>query len=488
MSSIKSETVKSAKWSFLQTLTVQPVQMVFGMVLARLITPSEMGILGLTAIFFAVAGCLAEAGFGAALIRKSDMTEEDVNTTFWYNLLMSFVLSLALFLLAPWFASFYQQPELLWLTRVSAVMMLIMSTTSVHKTLFQRRRDFRTLAKIGMLSAFSGMPVCLLLAWLGWGVWALMVQNLVASFVSLSLLWIRSPWKPRFVFSTQSFRDLFGFGSKLACASLLHTLYTQLRTFIIGKFYSAAQLGLYSRGQHLAELAPSTINSVLSSITYPILATIQHDDERLSKAYRKYIKVSTVCIAWLCVLMASLAAPGVYILYGASWVPCAVYIQILSFAYAFDHICSINLNLLKVKGCSGILLKLEVIKKSISVAILIYAATIGVEAICWGMVIYTQIAVIINSFYTGKLINLSWWRQQRDYMPYFVLAFISVIPAYCFTQCELHPFFQILLGGGISVLIYFGVLYAMKEEAFCEIFSEMKIQFRKKFSGVKKDS
>lgn len=483
MSSIKAETVKSAKWSFIQKLSLQPVQMVFGMVLARLVTPAEMGILGLTAIFFAVATCLANAGFGAAIIRKIDRTDTDINTVFWFNLVMSFLLGSLLFLLAPWFASFYQQPELLWLTRVSAFMLFLSSTSSVHVALFQSRRDFKTLAWIGMLSSIAGMPICLYLAYVGWGIWALMVQNVVSTSINLGLTWWRSPWKPSFIFSWRSFRELFAFGSRLSLASLLHTFYAEARTFIIGKFYSAEQLGLYNRGQHLAILGPSTINGVLESITYPILATIQDDNIRLRRAYQKYIKVTSLAIAWACIMMSALAKPGVYLLYGEQWLPCAIFIQILSFDYMFSHICSINLNLLKVKGKSGVILKLELIKKLISTSILIYAATISVEAICWGMVIYTQMAVFINSLYTGKLIGLSWWQQQTDYLRYYILAIISAIPAYYLTYCELHAVFQILLGAGVSAIIYFGILFILREEACMELFHEISVRV---FQRIKK--
>lgn len=469
MSSVKEETIKGAKWGFVQKLTVQPVQMLFSMVLARLITPTEMGILGLTAIFFAVAGGLASAGFGQALVRKLDRTELDINTMFWFNLVMSALMGATLFLLAPWFAAFYNQPELLWLTRASAILLFMSSTTSVHLTLFQCKRDFKTPAVIGMISTFVGMPVCLFLAWWGWGVWALMTQNAVASLINLALIWWKSPWKPTLIFSKQSFKEMFGFGSKLTVAGLLHTLYTELRSFIIGKFYSPAQLGLYSRGQALANMVPSSISGVLSSITYPILATIQNDERRLTHIYRKYIKISSLVILWNCVILAALAKPVVYLIYGENWISCAVFIQILSFAYAFDHICSINLSLLTVKGKSGAILRLDIIKKSISIGIVIYAATISVEAICWGVVIYEQIAVFINCYYTKRLIGLSWWRQQCDYLPYFILACVCTLPAFLLTYTIFHPIWQVMLGGLISFMLYCGTLYIIKDSAFYEL-------------------
>lgn len=470
MSSVKEETIKGAKWSFVQKLTLQPVQLLFSMVLARLITPTEMGILGLTAIFFAIAATLADSGFGAAIIRKQDKTDEDINTVFWFNLAMSAVMSGGLFLLAPWFAEFYGHPELLWLTRVSAIMMFLSSTASVHNALFQSKRDFKTLSIIGIISTFSGMPICLILAWQGWGVWALMVQNVVYSMMSLILFWYLSPWKPRLIFSRKSFNDLFGFGSKLALAGLLHTIYAEARTFIIGKFYSAGQLGLFSRGNSLASLTPHTLNGILATITYPILATIQNEDTRLAHVYRQYIKVSSVAIAWFSIILVALAEPAVYITYGKTWVSCAIFIQILSLAYAFDHICSININLLRVKGKTGDILRLEIIKKSISLAILLYAATISVEAICWGMVIYTQIAVFINCYYTKSLIGLGWWKQQKDYMPYYLLAAACSTPAYLLTFSELHAIWQVLLGILSSILLYAGILYFLKESAFMELF------------------
>lgn len=471
MADVKTETVKSAKWSFIQRLTVQPVQLVFGMVLARLITPEEMGILGLTAIFFAIAGTLADSGFGAAIIRKLDRTENDLNTVFWFNLAMSAVMSGALFFLAPWFAKFYGHHELIWLTRVSAIMMFLSSSASVHYALFQSRRDFKTLSIVGMISTFTGMPICLVLAWMGWGVWALMVQNVVSASLTLILIWCFSPWKPRLIFSKSSFNELFGFGSKLALAGLLHTLYSEARTFIIGKFYSAAQLGLYSRGHNLAALTPTTLNGILATITYPILATIQDDDTRLSHVYRQYIKVSSVAIAWFSMILIALAEPAVYITYGKGWVPCAIFIQILCLVYAFDHICSINVNLLRVKGKSGAILRLEIIKKSISMAILIYAATISVEAMCWGMVVYTQIAVFINCYYTKSLIGLGWWQQQKDYLPYYLLAALCSCPAFALTYTGLHAFWQVFIGGFSSLLLYVGILYFCKERAFMELFS-----------------
>ena len=471
MSRVKKETLSGAKWGLLQKLTMQPLQLLYSMVLARLITPEEMGIVGLTAIFFAVANQLASAGFGAALVRKQDRSDADTSTAFWFNLGMSFLLGLVLFLLAPWFTQFYNQPELLWLTRVSAILMFVNSSASVHWSLYQARRDFKTPAIVGCITAIAGMPVCLSLAWLGWGVWALMWQGIFTSLLSLSIVWCISPWKPRFLFSGTSFRYLFGFGSKLACSGLIHTVYQETTTFVIGKFYSPAQLGFYSRGRHVAALVPQTLSGILGSVTYPILSTLQNDDEILRRVYQKYIRFSTLIIAFGIACIISMARPMVQVLYGETWLPCALYLQIIALSFSTDHVASINLNLLMVKGRSDLFLRLEIIKKSISLAMILGAATISVEAICWAGVIYAQIAIFINTYYTGKLLGLTWWRQQKDYLPYFARAAVTCIPAWFISQTEWPALAQLMAGGLSAFVLYFGALHWRRDAAYTELYN-----------------
>lgn len=474
MASIKQETISGAKWGMLQKLTLQPLQLVYGMVLARLITPAEMGIVGLTAIFFAVATQLSSAGFGAALVRKLDRTEEDCCTMFWFNVGMSFLVSLILFLLAPWFTRFYNQPELLWLTRASAINMFLSSTASVHWTLYQCRRDFKTPAIVQSTTAIAGMPVCLTLAWMGWGVWALMWQGIFTTLLTLVIVWVISPWKPHFVFSRRAFANLFLFGSKLALSGMLHTLYTHARTFIIGKFYTPAQLGFYDRGAKVAHLAPDTLCGILGNVIYPVLCTVQDDNERLTSAYRKYMRITTLGVAWCTMLLIAMAYPAVELMYGKTWLPCVPYLQIIAIGWAANHMSTINLNLLMVKGRSDLFLRLEIIKKTVSIAMLLYAATISVEAICWASAIYCHMAVAFNAYFTGKILGLTWWTQQKDYLPYFLIAGITCIPAYCLTLTQLPIVLQLVIGGFSALLLYCGALHCFKESAYVELFNAIK--------------
>lgn len=474
MANIKQETISGAKWGILQKFTMQPIQLLYGMVLARLISPEEMGIAGLTAIFFAIAGQLAQAGFGAALVRKIDRTEADCSTMFWFNVGMSFLVSLILFLLAPWFTRFYNQPELLWLTRASAFNMFIGSTASVHWTLYSARRDFKTPAIVGCITSLAGMPVCLGLAWQGWGVWALMWQGIFTTLLSLAIIWVISPWKPRFLFSRTSFLELFGFGSKMACSGILHILYTHARTFIIGKFYSPAQLGFYSKGASMAHLAPDTICGILGNVIYPVLCTAQNDNERLTSAYRKYMRIVTLVVAWCTMVLIAMANPVIELMYGANWLPCVPYLQIIAAGWAATHMNTINLNLLMVKGRSDLFLRLEIIKKTISIAMLLYAATISVEAICWAGAIYCHLAVVFNAYFTGKILGLTWWTQQKDYLPYLILAAMACVPSYLLTFTSLPIVIQLILGGCSSLLFYLLPLHLCKEEAYAELYNTLK--------------
>lgn len=473
MSCIRKETASGVKWQLLQRLTLEPVLLVYAMVLARFVGPNEMGILELTAVFFALASSLADAGFAQALIRKTDRTEADINTMFWFNLGMNFLVCLALFLAAPWFADFYHQTALVWLTRISAVMMFLNSTVGVHWTLYTCRRDFKTPAIVRCATTLVGIPVCLVLAWQGYSYWAVVFQGVVVGLLNLTVVWIISPWKPRLVFSCASFRELFGFGSKLALSGVLWVLYSNLRTFIIGKFYTPADLGMYSRGGRLASVVPNTLGGILESVSYPVMSTIQDDDVRLREVYRKYIKVSTMAICWGVFLIAAMGEPLTYIMYGRKWLGCVVFLQLFCFSCCVGHISGINLSLLKVKGRSDLILGLEFIKRIISIAMAVYAATISVEAICWASIIYTQFAIFINCHYTTKLINLSWWQQQKDYLPYVLVSGLCVLPAYLITMLPIAPFLQLVTGGTVAFALYLSYLHVKRDIAFRELLVTM---------------
>ncbi len=470
MGRVAQETAKGLKWTLLNKLTLYPVQLAYSMVLARLLTPKEMGIAGLTAIFFAIAATLKDSGFGSALIRKIDRTEEDCSTVFWFNIGMSLILSTILFLLAPWFVDYFHQPELLWLTRVSAILMFLSSSAGVHWTLYSARRDFKTPAIINVCVTLVSLPVTLYLAYIGWGVWALMVNNIVSSLLSLIVIWIVSPWKPRFVFSKKSFKELFGFGSKLAASALLDTGYNNLRSFFIGKIYSPAQLAYYQRGGHLAAVGPQTACGMIGGVTFPILATLQNDNARLKQVYRQYLRLFTMVIVWGAMLVASMADSWIHLMSGPQWGQAVPYAQIICFSFALYHIQVINLNLLQVKGRSDLFLRLEIIKKVLGCIVMAITIPMGVMAICYGALVTSPICVFINSYYSKELIGMSIWQQLQDYIPLSLLAIACTwIPGTMAEMLPYHYIVKLAIGGLSSLLLYFGILRSTQNETLRQL-------------------
>ena len=465
MGRVARETFNGMKWLLLQKCTMQPLQLVYSMLLARLVTPNEMGILGLTGIFFAIAGQLASCGFGAALIRKQDRTEEDINTMFWFNAGMSLIMGIILFLCAPLFVDFFNQPALLWLTRASAVMMFITSFGSVHWTLYSARRDFKTPAIIQTIVTILAMPLCLVLAYAGWGTWAIMTQGIFSGITSLTIIWIISPWKPKFIFSRQSFKEMFGYGFKLALSGMIDTGFMNVRSLIIGRFYTPSDLAYYDRGQHLSSVLPTTICGMLGQVTFPILSTLQNDSEKLRSVYRKYLKLFTLSITWICLYIAAYSEPYVTVMFGEQWGKAVIFCKLLCFSYAIYHLQVINLNLLTVLGRSDLFLRLEIIKKLLALLVMLCCATISVTAMCIGSVVCAYICLFINSYYSKELIQMSIWQQLLDYVPLFLLAFTTTwIPACIITMLPMWAIAKLIFGGIVSFTLYFTILYMTHNE------------------------
>ena len=481
MASIREETFKGIKWGLIQKCTMQPVQFLYGIILARLITPGEMGILGLTAIFFAIAGQLQNCGFGMALIRKQDRTDEDINTVFWFNVVMSFILSLGLFLAAPWFVTFFDQPALLNLTRVSALLMFLGSTGSVHWTLYQARRDFKTPAIVSMCTTLVGMPFTIWAAFAGWSYWAPMLQGIISGLLGLIIIWIISPWKPRFIFSWTAFRDFFSFGSKLVITGISSSVYDNLKSLFIGRLYTPADLGLYNRAWSLAHMPRGTVNGLITSVSYPILATLQNDNRQLWAVYNKYIRTTSLIIFFISCTLIALAHPIVSFIYGANWVPCIPYVQLILTGAMCCHFCEINNNLLMVKGRSDAILKLEIIHKTISIMLIVPACFHSVLAMCWASVCFVPFGIFANAYFTKHFFGVSLWQQLKSFLPYLMMAVIANIPGYLLTHTGTSSLLQIALGGILALSIYLLLLIITRDSAYA-ILKEIALSKLSRFS------
>ncbi len=452
MASIKEQTLHSAKWTAIEKFGLQGMQFFLGIIMARLLTPEDYGTVGMIGIFFAVSASFIDSGFGNALVRKKDCTQADYCTVFYFNILVAIFFYVVLFLAAPLIADFFHVPLLSVIVRVQSINFLLNSLMQVQYAKLNKELEFKVLAKRSMLATLLSGILGVVLAYCGWGVWALVYQGLFSTVISLIYIWVCCNWRPSLIFSLSSFRELGSYGSKLLAAGLLHTIYTNMTTLVIGRFYSAQELGNYNRGTSFVTLPVDTVKSILLTVTFPILAKIQDDNERLVGVYRKYIKVMSIPIFFGCLLLVSMGKPLFVLLLTEKWLPAVDFLTIYAFAIMFDHISVLNLNLLQVKGHSDLFLKLEIIKKTISFVILFAAIPFGPIGICISKVIYTQVATFINTYYTGKLFGLGYWTQIKDFLSYFVVAVLACLPMFI-----VNTYFNINCILGISLSIILGI-------------------------------
>lgn len=460
---------------------MQPMQLLFGIALARLISPREFGILGLTAIFFAIAEALRDAGFGSALIRKQDRTEEDCSTMFWFNLGMSCLLGSILFLLAPWFADFYGEPDLLPLTRISAFMMCITCTAGVHWTLYTARRDFKTPAIVQMIVSLIGMPICLYFAFNGWGIWALVIQQVSTQTISLAIVWKISPWKPKFIWSNRSFRELFTFGSRLAGTSLLNRFYAEMARFIIGKFYSPADLGLFNKGTTLCKTATYSLTGVLDSVVYPILVTLQKDNERLLHVYKTYIRISALPMLFLLVSVATNSRSIIIALYGNNWAEAAIYSQIICYCLICDPLIIINNKMYLIKGRTDLTLKQEFLIRCYGIPAIIVGACYSVVGICYASVSIALFALVLSTRTSSRLSGLSQLQIYGSYFPYLFFSIIANIPGMVINALfTWNEWLTLLINGSFACVIYLTILYLKKDAAAILLWETVRDKINKK--------
>lgn len=458
MASVKKDTIFGVKWSILEKIAVRGIEFFLGLLLARLLSPSDYGTIGMISIFLAISNTFIDSGFNKALIQKQDRTDLDCSTVFYFNLCVSCFCYLILFFLAPYIAVFFHTPILKAILRVEAVNLIFNALCAVQYSKLTIAIDFKGLAKRGIYSSILSGCTGVILAYLGFGVWALVFQNLFATLFNAVFIWVYSKWRPLWAFSWDSFRALFSFGSYLLLSGLLHTVVSKMSSVIIGRHFTSKDLGEYERGVSIAEFPCSIMNDALGKVTFPILSKLQDDDDRLISVYRKYICMASMCIFFGCCLLAALAKPLILFLLTDKWENAVIYLQIFSFSAMFDHISRINLNLLQVKGRTDYFFKLEIIKKSISLGILFCAIPFGVIGICFSRVIYAQIATFINTYYTGKLFNLGYFEQFKDFGGFLVFSILSCLPAYLLTLLEMNHFLTLLIGGSISLALYLLIL------------------------------
>lgn len=467
--SLKQKTVRGIIWSSIEKFSVQGIQFVLQILMARILLPEDYGTIAMLAIFVAISQSFIDSGFSNALIRKIDRTETDYSTVFYFNIVIGIVCYFVLFFTSPLIAEFYDTPILSPLTKVLGLSLFFNSLCVVQQARLTINLDFKTQAVISLISVLVSGGVGLWMAYHDYGVWALAVQAVLQTAFRMILFWILAKWHPTERFSKASFRDLFGFGSKMLASGLLDTVYKNIYTIIIGKVFSSVALGNYSRADQFAQFPSSNLTGILQRVTFPVLSSIQNDDERLQNNYRKFLRLSAFVIFPLMVGLSAVSDPFIRLLLTDKWEMAIPLLQVICISYMWYPIHAINLNLLQVKGRSDLFLKLEVIKKMISVVVLFVTVPIGVLAMCYGSLLTSIIALVINTYYTGKQIKTGFWMQMHDVFPTIIncaVMYFLITIVISFMESAL---LRLTVGIMAGVLCYLSAAYLFKSSDLREL-------------------
>lgn len=484
--SLKDKTVKGVGWSAVDNVTQYAVTFIVGIVLARLLSPDDYGLIGIIAIFTSICTALIDGGFDTALIRKNDATNEDYNTAFIVNLGMSLLLYAVIFFCSPIIADFFEREELVGLTRVSSIGFIFAALSMVQRTRLTKNIDFKTQTKITVTASLLSGAVGIGMALLGFGVWALVGQQLSVQLIRTILLWFYNKWIPDLKFSVNSFHNLFGFGWKMVVSGILETVWKQLNQVIIGKFYSPSTLGQYTRADQFATLFSGNINSVISRVTYPVLSSIQDDKSRLLSSYRRIITLTMFITAIAMLFLGAISEPLLYCLIGPKWHDAAVYLPIICLYSSTYPLQALNLNMLKVQGRSDLFLGLEIVKKIIALGPLFVGAFIGIMPMLYTTVITAIIAFFLNSYYSGRLVGYSSWVQLKDVAPSYTIALFIAIVVYFLKYISLSYWIVLPIQIIVGVSLFFFICHIYKPKEYQELISILDPIISKYKNGKRK--
>ena len=427
---LKEKTIKGLFWSFIDSFASQAVSFIVGIILARLLIPKEFGLIGMIGIVIAISASFINSGFSQALIRKQNCTTEDYSTVFYFSVIVASIFYIILLFTAPLISWFFKEPQLTLIIRFLSFGLIIDSLSIIQSTTLNKRIDFKLQTKISLISSIISGLVGIIMAYSGYGVWSLVFKSLCGQTIRSLLLWFWNKWQPVWVFSIKSFRELFSFGSKLLASGLLDTIYNNIYYLIIGKYFSAMELGFYTMADNFKNLPSQNINNIMSRVSYPVLSEMQNDFIRLKASYKKMITSIMLLSCILMISMATVAEPLIISLIGEKWRQSIIYLQMLSFVGMLYPLHALNLNMLQVLGRTDLHLKLEIIKKVLAIPIILVGIFFGIKALILGLMLLSIIAYYINSYWSGRFINYPMKEQISDILPGFAVAITTGIIVY----------------------------------------------------------
>ena len=475
MSEIARRAMHASLWSGADGVIRALIGFAITIVLTRLVSPAEFGIVAMILVFSAVAGIIVESGLGTALIQRQDITRVDESTVFYFNLGVGFAMGVALSLAGPWIADFFNEPVLTGISRLMAVNLMASAFGTIHTTLLMKELNFRPLLFIGLWSMSLSGAVAIWLAWHGYGVWSLAWQMLLQTVISTILLWAWHPWRPLRQFSVDSLQRLLAFSSSVMATKLIDTIYTRLYSLFIGKLFSASALGFYSRAQSTQQLPSSLLASVLNRVALPAFSQTAHDPKKLSAALAKATRLLMFVNLPALTGLALMAGPAVKVLFGDRWMPAAHLLQILCIVGALWPLQVLNLSALIAQGHSGLLLKIELIKKAIGTVALLVAIPFGLEAIAWSQAAASGIAFLINSHYSGRFLALGAGTQLYTLRKPILASFLMAICVFLANLAfDLNPLPKLIIISSIGASVYLGACLLLRDRSFGELLTALR--------------
>lgn len=477
----KEQAIASLMWRFAERWGAQGVNFIVSLVLARLLMPSDYGLIAIISVITSVLNVFIDSGMANALIQKKNADQLDFSTVFYFNVFFCVFLYIILFLVSPFISKLYHSDELVNAIRVLGLTLIVSGFKNtqmayVSKNMLFKRFFFSTLGGT-IVSAVIGI----LMAYFGLGIWALIAQQLINNIIDTIILWSTVKWRPSLKFSFNRLKTLLTFGWKMLASNLLDTIYNNLRTFIIGAKYSSTDVGLYNKGKSFPWLIIENINSSINSVLLPTLSSAQDNEETLKGMTRRSIKVSVYIIAPLMLGLFAVAEPMISVLITDKWLPCVPYLRIICITYIFYPIHTANLNAILAKGRSDIFLRLEIIKKIIGLSVLFITMNISVMAMAYSLLFTSVASQIINSWPNKKLMNYSYLEQLKDILPGIGLAVFMGGCVYCVNFLHLSNWLTLLIQVPLGAVIYIGLSALLKLESFTYCWNMVKPFINKVF-------
>ena len=474
---IKKKTITNLIWRFAERCGAQAVTFIVSIILARIIGPEEYGVIALVTVFTTILQVFVDSGLGSALIQKNDADNLDFSTVFYFNIFWCFILYIAMYISAPFIAQYYEIPSLTQVIRVLSLTIVISGVKNVQQAFVSKNMIFKKFFFSTLMGTICAAVTGIFLAYKGFGVWALVVQQVLNATIDTCILWVTVKWRPTLQFSFKRLKGLFSYGWKLLLSTLINTIYNDVRQLIIGKMYSSVDLAYYNRGKQFPNLIVSNVNTSIDSVLLPVMSECQNDRERVKSMTRRSIMTSSYVMWPLMFGLMAIGEPLIKALLTEKWLSCVPYLYIFCFVYGMEPIHTANLNAIKALGRSDLYLKMEIIKKSAGIIIILISMNYGVFAISLGSIVYTIFASVVNSYPNRRILNYSYLNQIKDIIPSFCLACIMgvvvyFVPQICIVEKLVIPT-QIMIG----IFIYLVGSIVLKLECFyflIDTFKKMK--------------